>query len=92
VIEELVRSAAKHLGYAAGSLVNLLTPDLILLGGGLVEALPELYHEEVLNAARKQAMPCYRETFNVAVAELEDYAAVKGAAAWAQHVLARRAE
>ena len=86
-IEEIVRAAARHLGTAAGSLVNLLNPDVILLGGGLVEALPELYSEVVTSAAQKRAMACYRDTFQVKVASLGDYASVQGAAAWARHTL-----
>ena len=85
VVEDIVRAAARHLGTAAGSLVNLLNPDVILLGGGLVEALPELYSEVVIAAAQKRAMECYRDTFEVKVASLGDYASVQGAAAWAQH-------
>ena len=86
-IEDIVRAAARHLGTAAGSLVNLLNPDVILLGGGLVEALPELYSEVVYTAAQKRSMACYRDTFKVKVASLGDYASVQGAAAWARHTL-----
>ena len=85
VVEDIVRAAARHLGTAAGSLVNLLNPDVILLGGGLVEALPDLYSEVVTSAAQKRAMSCYRDTFQVKVASLGDYASVQGAAAWAKH-------
>lgn len=84
-VEDIVRAAARHLGTAAGSLVNLLNPDVILLGGGLVEALPELYSEIVITAAQKRAMACYEDTFEVKVASLGDYASVQGAAAWARH-------
>jgi glucokinase len=86
-VEDIVRAAARHLGTAAGSLINLLNPDVILLGGGLVEALPELYSEVVAAAAQKRAMECYRDTFKVCVASLGDYASVQGAAAWARHTV-----
>ena len=86
-VEGIVRAAARHLGTAAGSLVNLLNPDVIVLGGGLVEALPDLYSDVVVAAARKRAMACYQDTFKVNVASLGDYASVLGAAAWARHML-----
>lgn len=89
-VEDIVRAAARHLGTAAGSLVNLLNPDVILLGGGLVEALPELYSEVVITAAQKRAMACYRDTFQVKVASLGDYASVQGAAAWARHTIEKQ--
>lgn len=90
IIEDIVREAARQLGNAAGALVNLLAPDVILLGGGLVEALPKLFIEEVKQAAEAQAMPAYRKSFKVTVGSLADYAAVKGAAAWAQAMAAKR--
>jgi len=84
MVEKIVRSAARVLGRATGSLINVLNPDVILLGGGLVESLPKLYLEEVLAGAQEQAMSAFRDTFKVVVSELEDNAAVKGAAAWAE--------
>lgn len=84
VIDEIVREAARNLGIAAGWLVNLLCPDVILLGGGLVEALPGLYAEEVRAGADTQVMDCYRKAFKVIVTSLGDFAAVQGAAAWAR--------
>lgn len=89
-VEDIVRAAARHLGTAAGSLVNLLNPDVIVLGGGLVEALPDLYSDVVVASARKRAMACYRDTFKVKVASLGDYASVQGAAAWARHTLEKK--
>ena len=44
VIELIVRSAAQWLGVGVANVVNLISPDVIVLGGGLVEAMPELYH------------------------------------------------
>ena len=66
--------------------------DLILLGGGLVEALPGIYADEVQRAAEAQAMPSFRGTFRVCVANLGDFAAVKGAAAWAHRIITRDIE
>jgi len=83
VIEEIVRNAARWLGRGIASTVNLLTPDVVVLGGGLVEAMPELFLEAVEDSARSQAMPSYRDLFEMAVAELGDDSTVRGAAAWA---------
>ncbi len=92
IVEDIVRDAARKLGSACGAIVNLLAPDVILLGGGLVEALPGLMTEEVRCAAEEQAMPAYRKTFKISVATLGDFASVKGAAAWAQSVSQLRAK
>lgn len=92
LVEQIVREAAQKLGMAAGWLVNLIGPDVILLGGGLVEALPGIYADEVQRAAEAQAMPSFRSTFRVCVANLGDFAAVKGAAAWAHRIITRDVE
>ena len=84
-VETIIRKAAQWLGLALANTINLMSPDTIVLGGGLVEAIPELYLEEVKQTANKTVMPVYRNTYKVKVAELGDHAAVKGAAAWAQY-------
>ena len=87
VIEDIVREAAAHLGQAVAMLVNLINPDTILLGGGLVEAMPELYLATVSHSARALVLPSYRDSFQVVSAELGDDATATGAAAWAQQTL-----
>ena len=82
-VEKIVRTAARTVGEAAGYMVNLIAPDRIMLGGGLVEALGDLYLEEVEKAARKACMPTYKKTFKVSVATLGDDAGAMGSAAWA---------
>lgn len=83
VVETIVREAARWTGVAVGNGVNLLAPDVVVLGGGLVEALPELYCEEVRNGARQSAMSDLAGSFKVRIAELGDEAVALGAAAWA---------
>ena len=82
-VEAIVRHAAKDLGIAIGSVVNLLAPDTIVLGGGLVEAMPSLYVQEVRASIKKHAMRLYTKSLKVVVAKLGDDAVVIGAAALA---------
>lgn len=84
VVERILRDAARWLGTGIAGLVNTLAPDRIVLGGGLVEALPGLYQEEVERAARARCMTAFRDQFDVVVARLGDRAAALGAAAWAK--------
>jgi glucokinase len=83
-IERIVERAARLIGWAVGDVVNLLAPDVVVLGGGLVEAMPELMLEGVEQAARQRAAPPFAKTFKIAAAKLGDDAVVRGAAAWAQ--------
>ncbi len=92
VIERIVERAARLIGSAVGDIVNLLAPDVIVLGGGLVEAMPELFVDTVDEAARERAAPPFSKTFKVAAAKLGDDAVVRGAAAWAQAMQTADAE
>lgn len=87
VVEQLIRDAARHIGVAVSTIVHLVAPDMIVLGGGLVEAMPELFVGEVEQAARGRVLPSYRDSFQVVAAELGDDATVLGAAAWAKRQL-----
>lgn len=86
MVAEIVRKAAGHIGTAISGIVNLLGPDIVVLGGGLVEAMPELIIESVEEAALEYLLPSLRESFRVVAAELGDYASVKGAAAWVRNM------
>ncbi|MCG6863394.1 MAG: ROK family protein [Chromatiaceae bacterium] len=85
VVERILRDAARLIGWTCAGVVNLLAPDRLVLGGGLVEALPDLFREEVDRSLRARVMPAYRDTFTVVVAKLGDDATAIGAAAWAEH-------
>jgi glucokinase len=83
-VERIVRQAAAWLGVGIAATVNLMNPDVVVLGGGMVEAMPELFLEEVGRSARAHVMSAFKKDFTVAVAELGDDAGVIGAAAWAK--------
>ncbi len=89
-VENIVREAARHIGRAVAGVVHLLAPDIVVLGGGLVEAMTELFVEEVRQAAKQRVLTPYVDTFEVVAAKLGDDAGVIGAAAWAQKSIAER--
>lgn len=86
-VEVIVREAARQIGRAVAGVVHLLGPDMVVLGGGLVEAMPELFVTEVREAAQQRVLPSLSDTFKVVAAKLGDDAGAMGAAAWAQHVV-----
>lgn len=88
-VEKIIRQAATHLGLAVANVVLLLNPDVVLLGGGLVEALPNVFVEIVGKVANENLMPTYEDTFKVVAAKLGDDATAMGAAAWAEAVCAK---
>jgi glucokinase len=83
-ISEIVRHAAGHLSQAIVTMILLLAPDVIVLGGGLVEAMPDLFVDEVRKRTQQRILPAYRDAYKIVVAQLGDDAGVMGAAAWAR--------
>jgi len=91
IVDTIIKEAARYIGIAVGSVVNLIAPDIVVLGGGLVEAMPDLFISQVSKAANKRVMPAYKDTFRVVPAALKDDAGVLGAAMWAEHSFGRSA-
>lgn len=81
-VEQIVRRAAEQVGRGIGSLINILAPDVVVLGGGLVEAMPKLYLESVREGVRRNVLPSLADCAKLRVGELGDLATVIGAAAW----------
>ncbi len=90
-VERVVRTAAQQIGYACVNLIHLICPDRIVLGGGLVEAMPKLIVDEVTKVARQNVLSCYADGFEVKVAKLGDDAGAIGAAAWVAHQVQAKA-
>ena len=86
-VEAIVREAARQIGIGVANAVNLMAPDVVVLGGGLVKAMPKLYVGEVIEAANSRVIDTMVDSFKVVAAELGDDASVMGAAAWAKQSL-----
>lgn len=83
-IEAIVIRAARWLGLGVATAVNFFAPQMVVLGGGLVEAMPELWVKHVTKAAKSVLMPSYATRLKVVAAELADDATALGAAGWAR--------
>jgi glucokinase len=82
-VESIVRHAAHRLGRAVGSVVNLLAPDVVVLGGGLVQAMPALWLKETRRGILDRALKDFLPDLRITAAKLGDDATVMGAAALA---------
>jgi len=79
-IRSLIQSKARVLGVAMANVVNLLNPELIVLGGGLVEALHAVVVPEAERTMRQYAMSDSVRFVKVRAAKLGDHAVMLGAA------------
>ena len=71
-------SVAGHLGVALASVVNLLNPDCIVIGGGVANAGRILF-DRVADTVRCRAMPVHARTVRIVKAKLGSDAGMIGA-------------
>lgn len=80
----LVEDAARALGAAIGGSVNLLSPEVIVIGGGLATALGESFLERIWEFATRYTLPHVTEGVRCVPATLGDDAGIVGGAAFAR--------
>jgi glucokinase len=91
LVEAVVRWEAARIGLVVANVVNVLSPDTVVLGGGLVEAMSKLFVEEVSRAIKKHALPFLAKFVKVVAAELGDDSVAMGAAKLISERLADKA-
>ena len=72
VAEEAVDRACHWLAVATGNMINTFSPDLILYGGGVIEALGDVFLEKILAEVDRYCMPLIRATVDIKNASLGD--------------------
>ncbi len=72
VAMEAVDRACHYLAVATGNIINTLSPDLVLYGGGVIEAVGDLFLEKVLKEVDRYCMPAIRSTVDIKIAALGD--------------------
>ena len=82
---KIFKKATKYLGIGIGSIVNFLNPEMIILGGGVVEALDDTFLDNIRAAAAKYALPNTLDGVQIVRAKLGDNSGILGAAALARH-------
>lgn len=78
----MFRNSIRYLGMGVATVVNLLAPDRITLGGGLVEELPGLYLNLLKEEVERYAIPELAKGIRYSLAKLGGQAVAAGAVAW----------
>jgi glucokinase len=85
-------NALQYLGMGVAMVVNLMGPDHIVLGGGLVEELPKYYLQVLREEVRRFALPEITRGIKFSIAKLGGQAVAVGAVAYLKkHVAPTRA-
>ncbi len=85
LVEKVVEDAAEFTGIAVSNLINLLNPEVVVLGGGVIDALEDEMMAIIVETALDSAMPGTTKGIEIIASDLGDNAGVTGGA-----VLARR--
>ena len=78
---EAVDRACHYLAIATGSLINIFSPDLVLYGGGVIEAVGDLFLDKILREVDSYCMAEIRSTVELKNASLGDDSVLYGALA-----------
>ncbi len=80
---QVIDEAARAMGAGIGSVVNLLSPEVVVIGGGVAGALGESFRERIWEIALRYTLPRAAENVRCVAAALEDNSGIFGAAAFA---------
>ncbi len=78
VITESVEIAAKYLGIAVASAISILNPEMVIFGGGIVEALGQSFIDQIKPFVFQYAVPHAMDNCRFKLAELGDDACLYG--------------
>lgn len=84
-VDRIIEGAAEYIGIATANLVNVLNPEVVVLGGGVIEALADEMMSVIVETATDYAMPGALKGVEIIASKLGDNAGITGAA-----VLARK--
>jgi glucokinase len=89
LVTEVMRHASEIIGHACVSIRHLIDPEVIILGGGVVEACSDFIMPIVENIVGSDPLPGARDAGNVLLSALGDDAVVLGAVALARRSVGR---
>lgn len=84
-VDRVVEDAAEYIGIATANLINILNPEVVVLGGGVIAALEDEMMGIIVETANDYAMAGTMKGVEIIASKLGDDAGITGAA-----VLARR--
>ena len=84
MVEKIVEEAAEYTGIAVANLVNILNPEIVVLGGGVIEALTDEMMPAIAKSAKAHVMPGLFKNVELVASKLGDNAGITGSAVLAR--------
>jgi len=88
VLKEELMKAIDYFGMGLANIVNLLNPDVIVVGGGMIESMEHELLPQIQNAMERNVFQSAR--FKIKTAKLGDFSVLAGAAFFAQQQLSKK--
>lgn len=85
--KRILKRAAQYLGYGIASAVNLIDPDVVILGGGVIEAVGDPFVAWATKVARPNCISPASRDIPIVCAALGDDAGMLGAALLARETV-----
>ena len=79
LVLQCVTEASEYLSGGIASIINFINPKLVVLGGGLIDAV-DFFYQKTIKKARSKSLPVPAAKIEFKKAELGDYSGVIGAA------------
>jgi glucokinase len=83
-VERIIEEAAEYTGIAVANLINIFNPEVVVLGGGMLQQLAEDMMAIVVETAMDYAMDGTAKGIEIVASDLGDDAGVTGAAVLAR--------
>src|SRR5690348_5335318 len=83
-VDSVIEEAAEYTGIAVGNLLNIFNPEMVVLGGGVIEALADEMMSIIIETAKDYAMPGTAKGVEIVASTLGDNAAITGGAVLAR--------
>lgn len=84
LVEKIIEETAEYTGIAVGNVINLLSPEYVVIGGGVIDALEDEMMSIIVETAKDYAMPGTFKGVEIIATRLGDHAGITGAAALAR--------
>jgi glucokinase len=80
LVSRVIEDAAEYTGIAVANLMNIFNPELVVLGGGVMDALEDQILGIIVATARDYAMTGTDKGVEIVASRLGDHAGITGAA------------
>jgi glucokinase len=84
LVDKIIGEAAQFIGVAVGNLINLFSPEVVVVGGGVIEALEDDMLPTVIKTARQHVLAGTEKDVQIVGSKLGDNAGIIGAAVFAR--------